>query len=72
MHCVCAKQAYSCTWPSCDPWVARPPQELGRGPMAAEDTWEVVRGILKGLAYIHSQGVIHRDLKVRAVSCAVL
>ncbi|KAI8469455.1 MAG: hypothetical protein J3K34DRAFT_459347 [Monoraphidium minutum] len=36
---------------------------LEEGPMEEADAWQVLRGILQGLAHIHSQGVIHRDLK---------
>ncbi len=28
-----------------------------------QDTWEIVRQVLDGLAYTHGQGVVHRDLK---------
>lgn len=45
---------------SCPPL---PPQVLEAGPIDEEDAWQVLRGILAGLAHIHGQGVIHRDLK---------
>jgi translation initiation factor 2-alpha kinase 4 len=38
-------------------------QVLEDGSLEEEDTWRVLRGILAGLAHIHSQGAIHRDLK---------
>lgn len=34
------------------------------------DAWRVLRGILSGLAHIHGQGVIHRDLKVGLQGCS--
>jgi serine/threonine protein kinase/histidyl-tRNA synthetase len=38
-------------------------QQLGKGPIPEEERWSILRGILTGLAGIHSQGIIHRDLK---------
>ncbi|KAF8070961.1 GCN2 [Scenedesmus sp. PABB004] len=38
-------------------------QVLDGGAMEEADAWLVLRGILAGLAHIHSQGAIHRDLK---------
>lgn len=39
-------------------------REVLDGPgVFAESAWEVLRQILEGLANIHSQGMIHRDLK---------
>lgn len=35
-------------------------QVLNEGPVLEEDAWQILRGILAGLAHIHSQGVIHR------------
>jgi translation initiation factor 2-alpha kinase 4 len=29
-----------------------------------EDRWRLLRQIVQGLNHIHSQGIIHRDLKV--------
>lgn len=34
-----------------------------RTPLQEEEKWEILRQILRGLAYIHSQRTIHRDLK---------
>lgn len=36
-----------------------------------ERRWSILRQILAGLAHIHSQGIIHRDLKVRGAACRV-
>ena len=47
----------------------QPPQVLNEGPVMEEDAWQILRGILAGLVHIHSQGIIHRDLKVRAALC---
>lgn len=38
-------------------------QVLEAGALEEADAWLVLRGILAGLAHIHSQGAIHRDLK---------
>lgn len=38
-------------------------QVLEAGALEEADAWVVLRGILAGLAHIHSQGAIHRDLK---------
>lgn len=38
-------------------------QVLEAGALEEADAWLVLRGILSGLAHIHSQGAIHRDLK---------
>eukprot|EP00955_Chlamydomonas_euryale_P113662 366229-Chlamydomonas_euryale.AAC.15 len=36
-------------------------QALQAGPVTEEEAWQIVRGILAGLAYIHSQRIIHRQ-----------
>ena len=38
-------------------------QQLSKGSILEEERWSILRGILTGLAGIHSQGIIHRDLK---------
>ncbi|KIZ01806.1 putative serine/threonine-protein kinase GCN2 [Monoraphidium neglectum] len=45
------------------PNVVRYFQVLEEGPGEEADAWQVLRGLLQGLAHIHAQGVIHRDLK---------
>lgn len=37
--------------------------ELEGSALPPEECWHVLRGILAGLAHIHSLGIIHRDLK---------
>lgn len=34
-----------------------------KGPITGKDWWDLARGLLRGLADIHSIGVIHRDIK---------
>ena len=32
-------------------------------PLPTEKTWVYFRDMLRGVGYLHSQGVVHRDLK---------
>ncbi|MDP2435767.1 MAG: protein kinase, partial [archaeon] len=44
----------------------RAKQRDGR-PYGEEETRKVVRGLLEGLSYAHSNGVVHRDLKIENI-----
>src|SRR5262249_22576429 len=42
-------------------------KQLEHGPMAEERAWEIVTEVAQALAYAHSLGVLHLDLKVQNV-----
>ena len=41
---------------------------LERGSLSEDDVADAVRSILKGVSYLHSHAIVHRDLKVCNVS----
>lgn len=51
----------------CSPFSHRSPRTLrdvlDSGELDDERRWSILRQILAGLAHIHAQGIIHRDLK---------
>lgn len=38
-------------------------RQLGKGQVADEHAWRVLRQLLSALAYLHQRGIIHRDVK---------
>ena len=36
------------------------------GPMSEDQTANTTKKVLSGLSYLHSKGITHRDIKVRA------
>lgn len=42
-------------------------EQVARGPLAEERAWEIVTEVAKALAYAHSLGVLHLDLKSQNV-----
>lgn len=40
-----------------------PSEQIVSEPLPADKIWTYFRDMLRGVGYLHSQGVVHRDLK---------